>query len=164
MKKIVLFFAMIIIVISGISYIFLNYKANYNISKKANLEFENYLNVEVSGTDLVTVMNRAIDNNEKKWTVYDVITAAGYARENNKYYTDDESDGKVDNSYFENNYKITVRFESINGTTDNLQNYDTSYYNKAIQDEQKNVTELPKYSCIITYHDNGRVKSLTFKK
>ena len=65
MKKIVLFFAMIIIVISGISYIFLNYKANYNISKKANLEFENYLNVEVSGTDLVTVMNRAIDNNEK---------------------------------------------------------------------------------------------------
>ena len=33
--------------------------------KKANLEFENYLNVEVSGTDLVTVMNRAIDSNEK---------------------------------------------------------------------------------------------------
>ena len=44
---------------------FLNYKVNYNISKKANLEFENYLNVEVSGIDLVTVMNRAIDNNER---------------------------------------------------------------------------------------------------
>lgn len=65
MKKIVLFFAMIIIVVCGISYTFLNYKANYNISKKANLEFENYLNVEVSGTDLVTVMNRAIDSNER---------------------------------------------------------------------------------------------------
>ena len=65
MKKIVLFFAMIIIVVCGVSNIFLNYKANYNTSKKANLEFENYLNVEVSGTDLVTVMNRAIDNNEK---------------------------------------------------------------------------------------------------
>ena len=44
---------------------FLNYKVNYNISKKANLEFENYLNVEVSGIDLVTVMNRAIDSNER---------------------------------------------------------------------------------------------------
>ena len=44
---------------------FLNYKANYNISKKANLEFENYLNFEVSGIDLVTVMNRAIDNNKR---------------------------------------------------------------------------------------------------
>lgn len=65
MKKIFLFFAMIIIIICGISYMFLNYKANYNISKKANLEFENYLNVEVSGIDLVTVMNRAIDSNER---------------------------------------------------------------------------------------------------
>ena len=65
MKKIILFLAIIIIIVCGISYMFLNYKANYNTSKKANLEFENYLNVEVSGTDLVTVMNRAIDNNEK---------------------------------------------------------------------------------------------------
>lgn len=104
------------------------------------------------------------ESTEKKWTVYDVVTVAGYARENNKYYTDSESDGLVDNTYFENNYKITVRFESINGTTDNLQNYSTDYYNKAIQDDQKNVTELPRYSCNITYHDNGRVKSLIFKK
>ena len=65
MKKIVLFFAMIIIVVCGVTYTFLNNKANYNTSKKTNLEFENYLNVEVSGTDLVTVMNRAIDSNEK---------------------------------------------------------------------------------------------------
>ena len=93
------------------------------------------------------------ESTEKKWTVYDVVTVAGYARENNKYYTDSES-----------NYKITVRFESINGTTDNLQNYSTDYYNNAIQDDQKNVTELPRYSCNITYHDNGRVKSLIFKK
>ena len=104
------------------------------------------------------------ESTEKKWTVYDVVTVAGYARENNKYYTDSESDGLVDNTYFENNYKITVRFESINGTTDNLQNYSTDYYNNAIQDDQKNVTELPRYSCNITYHDNGMVKSLIFKK
>ena len=43
---------------------YLNYKANSNISKKANLEFENYLNQEVYGTDLSTVINRAVDNNE----------------------------------------------------------------------------------------------------
>lgn len=65
MKKIVLFFITIIIIVSGMSYMFLNYKANYNTSKKTNLEFENYLNVEVYGTDLITVMNRAIDNNER---------------------------------------------------------------------------------------------------
>lgn len=65
MKKIVIFFGIIIIIICGISYIFLNYKANYNMSKKANLEFENYLNEEIYGTDLSTVINRAVDNNEK---------------------------------------------------------------------------------------------------
>lgn len=65
MKKIVIFFGIIIIIICGISYIFLNYKANYNMSKKANLEFENYLNEEIYGTDLSTVINRAVDSNEK---------------------------------------------------------------------------------------------------
>ena len=39
MKKIILFFAIMIIIVCGISYMFLNYKANYNTSKKANLEF-----------------------------------------------------------------------------------------------------------------------------
>ena len=65
MKKFVIFLIIIIIIVCGISYIFLNYKANYNISKKSNLEFENYLNEEVYGTDLSTVINRAVDNNEK---------------------------------------------------------------------------------------------------
>ena len=65
MKKIVIFFGIIIIIICGISYIFLNYKANYNMLKKANLEFENYLNEEIYGTDLSTVINRAVDSNEK---------------------------------------------------------------------------------------------------
>ena len=65
MKKIVIFFLIIIIIICGISYLYLNYKAEYRISKKANLEFEKYLNEEVYGIDLATVINRAIDNNEK---------------------------------------------------------------------------------------------------
>lgn len=65
MKKIVIFFAIVIIIISGIFYVYLNYKAEYNMSKKANLEFENYLNEEVYGTDLATVINRAVDTNKK---------------------------------------------------------------------------------------------------
>ena len=42
-----------------------SYKANYNISKKSNLSFEKYLNEEVYGSELATVINRAIDRNEK---------------------------------------------------------------------------------------------------
>lgn len=65
MKKMIIFLAIVIVIISGISYIYLNYKAEYNISKKANLEFEKYLNEEVYGVDLATIINRAIDNNQK---------------------------------------------------------------------------------------------------
>ena len=63
MKKIAIFFAIIIIILCGISYLYLNYKTQYNKAKKANMEFENYLNVEVYGTDLATIINRAVDNN-----------------------------------------------------------------------------------------------------
>ena len=51
MKKLVIFFVIIIIIICGISYIYLNYKSEYRITKKANLEFEKYLNEEVYGTE-----------------------------------------------------------------------------------------------------------------
>ena len=63
MKKLAIFFTIIIIILCSISYLYLNYKTQYNTAKKANMEFENYLNVEVYGTDLATIINRAIDNN-----------------------------------------------------------------------------------------------------
>ena len=42
MKKIIIFFVIILIIISSISYIYLNYKSDYNMAKKANLQFEKY--------------------------------------------------------------------------------------------------------------------------
>lgn len=65
MKKLAIFFAIIVLIICVIFGLYLNYKVQYNTSKKANLAFENYLNEEVYGTDLATVINRAIDSNEK---------------------------------------------------------------------------------------------------
>ena len=63
MKKIAIFFLIIIIVIVGISYIYLNYKANYYEAKKENNQFESYYNQEFYGADVVTLINKAIDNN-----------------------------------------------------------------------------------------------------
>ena len=65
MKKFAIFFIMMIIVICVFFGIYINYKANYNISKKENLEFEKYLNTEIYGTDLATIINKAINSNEK---------------------------------------------------------------------------------------------------
>ena len=65
MKKLAIFFAIIIIVVCGVSYLYLNYKANYNIGQKFNSKFDTYLNKEIQGTELATIINMAIDNNEK---------------------------------------------------------------------------------------------------
>ena len=65
MKKIFIFLVLVVVIVCIVFAIYINYKANYNNSKLANLEFENYLNREVLGTDLATIINRAIDNNEK---------------------------------------------------------------------------------------------------
>ena len=64
MKKIAIFIIIVIAIISGIFYTYLNFKANYNITKKLNSEFEKYLNEEIYGKDLATVINKAVDCNE----------------------------------------------------------------------------------------------------
>ena len=65
MKKIAIFFIMTILIVCAIFAMYISYKANYNMSKKSNLAFEKYLNEEVYGSELATVINRAIDRNEK---------------------------------------------------------------------------------------------------
>ena len=65
MKKIAIFFITIILIVCAMFAMYITYKANYNTSKKANLSFEKYLNQEVYGSELATVINRAIDRNEK---------------------------------------------------------------------------------------------------
>lgn len=65
MKKIAIFFLILIIIIVGISYLYLNYKANYYETQKQNKQFESYNQQEVYGAELTTIINKAVDNNEK---------------------------------------------------------------------------------------------------
>ena len=63
MKKIAIFFLIIIVIVVGISYIYLNYKMTYNQAQQENQQFESYYNKEIYGTDLTTIINKAIDKN-----------------------------------------------------------------------------------------------------
>ncbi len=63
MKKIAIFFFIIIVIVAGVSYVYMNYKANYYEAKKANNQFESYYNQEFYGAEVVTLINKAIDNN-----------------------------------------------------------------------------------------------------
>lgn len=65
MKKIVVFFIILIIIVASVFYIYSNYKTNVIKAKRENLKFEMYNNQEIEGIDLATLINRAIDSNEK---------------------------------------------------------------------------------------------------
>ena len=80
-------------------------------------------------------------------TIYDIVSVAGFARENNNYY---------DNQDY---YKVTVKIGNKE-----IQNYSSDYLNNLIKEEQ-NTTPLPQYKCSVKeYHDNGRVKTVIFTK
>lgn len=140
MKKLAMFFIIVIIIISGISYIFLNYKSNYNISKKANLEFENYLNEEIYGIDLATVINRAVDNNEKNEIE------------------------KNEKGIYLNNDKDSINIEIKMLDNDSIYQMET-FYNNGIQDFINYYSKI-KFKCIdIKYHKNtNKVKYMLFEQ
>ena len=87
MKKIALFFLIITIIVVGISYMYLNYKARYNEAKKANMEFDSYYNQNIMGTDLATIINKAVDNNKNNEIKQD---------NKGKYINNDENSINID--------------------------------------------------------------------
>ena len=64
MKKIALFFLLIIVIVVGISYMYLNYKINFNNAQKENMQFQSYYQKELNGAELATLINKAVDNNK----------------------------------------------------------------------------------------------------
>jgi len=65
MKKIAIFLGVIIAIISTIAYIYLNQVAELKSAEKENLKFEVYKDKEISGSDLASIINRAVDENQK---------------------------------------------------------------------------------------------------
>ena len=63
MKKFIIFLVIVLIAIAGVSYLYLSYKANFYDAKLQNMGYENYLNKEIYGGVLASLINKAVDNN-----------------------------------------------------------------------------------------------------
>ncbi len=102
-------------------------------------------------------------------TIYDVITVAGYAYENNKYYSEDT------NANY-NDYKISVYFnrDRITGNSANnkaniaedkfkIENIKNNVIQRQLAEININNLNLPTYNCTVEYNTtNGRVSSVNF--
>ena len=93
---------------------------------------------------------------QEELTIYDVITVASYANENNIYYKDNLD-----------NYKIIIYLAnpSTSQIQDNIENIKLS-----LIENDKNLLSatnlnLPTYSCkVLSYYPNGRVHEVKFTK
>ena len=87
MKKIAVFFLIIIIIIVGMSYMYMNYKSNYYSAKKGNEQFSSYYNKDFKGTVIATLVNKAYDNN---------LTGNVERNEKGKFIENDTNSIKID--------------------------------------------------------------------
>lgn len=63
MKKLIIFLVIVLIIVASVGYIYLNYKATYYEAQKINSQYEGYKDKEIFGTDLATLINKAVDDN-----------------------------------------------------------------------------------------------------
>lgn len=87
MKKIAIFFFILIAIIAGVSYTYMKYRANYYEAKRENNQFESYYEQEFYGNEVATIINKAIDNN---------LTNQVQRNEKGKFIENDTNSIKID--------------------------------------------------------------------
>lgn len=83
-------------------------------------------------------------------TIYDIITVAGYANENNEYYENSNLDYLIE--VYWNNINVANK-EGLNRLKNEMKNQ-----------QKSDSLNLTKYECKVTeYNQNSRVKKISFK-
>ena len=140
MKKFFIFLAVVIFVVCGIYYMYLNFQTSYNEAKKNNKEFEQYLDQEVLGSELATIINRAIDSNEKNEVQ------------------------KNDKGIYQDNNENSINIEIKITDNDKIYNME-AFYNSGIEKFINNYSNI-KFKCTqLEYHNlTNKVKYMLFEQ
>lgn len=139
MKKLAIIFLIGVILIVGISYMYLNYKANYNEARKTNYQFESYYEKEFYGADVVTLINKAYDNN----------LTSGVERDKNGIFIENDTNSiKIDVKIIDNDTLYNMETLYIGGMDKFVENYNGI-----------------KFKCTkIEYHKNRKIKYMLIEQ
>ena len=140
MKKIIIFFVIILIIVASVSYMYLNYKATYNDAQTKNAQYESYEGQEIFGPDLATLINKAVDDNTKN----------DIQKEDTGLYRDNGKDSIRIDILFTDDNEVHSMEEIYNSGTDTFM----QYYNQI------------RFKCTkIEHHDKtGRVSYMYFEQ
>ncbi len=114
---------------------YLNYKVKYNEAQKANMEFESYYDQNIMGTDLTTVINKAVDNNK-----------INEVKQDNKgrYINNDENSINIDIKMLDNDETYTMETFYNGGMQKFVQYYGTIQF-KCTKIDYHKTTNKVKY-------------------
>lgn len=132
--------AVILIIICIICMLLINLKAQENEVKNENSEYEEYLNKEVLGTDIASLISKSVDRNERN----------NVQKDDKGYYIENE----------ENSIKINLKMTTLDKTYPMEE-----IYNNEMTLFVKNFN-LIKFKCTsIEYHEKtGRISKLVFEE
>ena len=140
MKKTIIFILCVIIVILSIfGTKYLNYRDEQSKIKQENLEYETYQNKDVSGRDLTTAINRAVDNNDRN----------NVSKDENGFYIANDS----------NSIEIEIKI-SDNDTTYKME----TLYNGGMPTFIQYYGDISFECTKIDYNKNGRVSFMIFEQ
>lgn len=138
-KTIIIILCVVIVILSVFGTKYLDYREEKNLIKKENLEYEMYLNKEVSGRDLTTAINRAVNNNEKNKV----------SKDEKGFYIQNDSNSVI----------IEIKI-SDNDTTYKME----TLYNGGMSTFIQYYGDIS-FECIkIDYNKNGRVSFIIFEQ
>ena len=140
MKKIIIFLVIVLMIVATVGYMYLNYQANYHETQKINAQYEGYKDKEIFGTDLATLINKAVDDNIKN----------DIEKEDSGLYKDNGQDSIRVDILFTDDNEVHSMEEIYNSGTDTFM----QYYNQI------------RFKCTkIEYHQKtGRVSYLYFEQ
>lgn len=141
MKKIIaILIILFLIIVFAIYALKINKESNIRALKKYNAEYENYLNKDIFGAELATLINKTISLNEK----------------NN--IEKDEHEHYIENDLNSIKIEIKINFTKKTYSMEEFYNNDTAEFVKYF--------ELEEFKCIkIEYHKKtGKVSKLTFEQ
>ena len=140
MKKILIYIiCIVLIILSVIGTKYLNFKEQKSLIQKYNLEYEVYLNQDVTGRELTTAINRAVNNNEKN----------SVQKDEKGFYIDDDN----------NSVKIKIKILD-NDTTYQME----TLYNGGMENFIQYYGDINFNCSKIDYNSKGKVSHIIFEQ
>ena len=139
MRKIAIFFFIIVAIVVAVVYTYLDYQNKQNEVRKENKFYEDYFDKEINGLEIASIINKVINKNDK----------TEVNKDEKGYYIEDKNSIKIDIKIIDNDktYKMEDLYKS------GMDKF-TSFYGQI------------KFKCTkIEYHEeNQKVKYLLFEQ